>query len=73
MRQAIRSQTDLFTGYPRSRAARDVQHLAEGLAQAVAGDARQGDTSRGGASAFLRRVRSLFSGRTGDPAGVETD
>lgn len=73
VRQAIRSQTDLFTGYPRSRAARDVQHLAERLAQAVAGDARQGDTSRGGASAFLRRVRSLFSGRTGDPAGVETD
>lgn len=73
VRQAVRKQVDLLSGFPRARATQDVREIAERIAGMLAGESPLNEVSRGGTGAFLRRFRSLWAGRTAEATGADLD
>lgn len=57
--RAVRQQVDILSEYPRARAAQDIRRLAEAVAAGLMGESKAVEDRRGGAEAFLRRIRSL--------------
>lgn len=73
VRQAVRRQIDLVTEFPRARATRDIHEIAGRISDAIGGEASAAEVSGGGTGAFLRRFRSLWTGRAVDAACADAE